>query len=169
MSILRSRELTVERLKEVLRYNKRTGIFTRLIALKKNLIGQPAGYSHGDGYIAISVDGKKYLAHRLAWFYITNKWPPNEIDHKNRNRSDNRWSNLRLATHSQNQANSPARNTNFLGIKGVRLHWTGKFEARYKQKHLGHFKTAELAQLAYHEAVKKEHGDFAMQRDTTLS
>src|ERR1051325_2754037 len=98
--------LTIERLREVLRYNRRTGIFgRRKNAYRTDLIGKPAGCLRKDGYVEICVDGRCYLAHCLAWLYVTGAVPA-EVDHKNRNRADNRWNNLRSATRALNRANS---------------------------------------------------------------
>lgn len=104
--------ITHDKLIQKLNYNPDTGEFTR-----PN--GKIAGSLHKEGYHNIMIEGKKYLSHRLAWFYMTRTWPVNCIDHVNRNRTDNRWVNLREATRSQNQMNSKLRVTNKLGIKNI--------------------------------------------------
>jgi AP2 domain/HNH endonuclease len=96
---------------------------------------------------------------------MTNRWPV-ELDHVNGSRSDNRWCNLREATHSQNRANAQMRTDNTSGFKGVTwLKQTGKWRARIevngKRIHLGEYDTRERAFIAYIFAQWKYHGDFA--------
>jgi HNH endonuclease len=72
-----------------------------------------------DRYIKIVIDGKQYLAHRLAWYLVYGKWPK-EIDHINRKKHDNRLCNLREITHSENKVNATAQYNSATGIRGVR-------------------------------------------------
>jgi len=155
--------ITQERLIELLRYNSCTGDFVRIKQISNaHPCGGKVG-SYSEGYLRISIDGKSYLAHRLAWLYMTGKWPENEIDHININRRDNRWCNLRRATHGQNQQNQKGWGAS--GIKGV--HWRAcdsKWCARIGtngRKFLGYFHTKEAAHAAYVEAAKRLHGEFA--------
>lgn len=94
--------LTQAKLKSLVNYNPVTGEFSRAGYAK-------CGTLTCKGYVSIQVAGKRYFAHRLAWFYMTGTWPSKEIDHKNRVRNDNTWTNLREATRSmqnRNKANS---------------------------------------------------------------
>jgi len=109
-------------LKDILHYSKETGVFTWLIPTSDRCrVGQVAGTLRPDGYVSIQILKRRYMAHRLAWFYVTGVEPPDEIDHENFMRSDNRWDNLRLATSKQNKENSRLRSTNKSGYIGV--HW----------------------------------------------
>lgn len=105
-------------------------------------------------------------AHRLAWFFMTGEWPILDIDHINGDRSDNRWSNLRLANDSQNGANKRRYKNNKSGFKGVI--WDARhkrFKAQLKKDgkvlNLGRYHTAEEAHEAYCKAAATLHGDFA--------
>ena len=113
------------------------------------------------------IDGERFLAHRLAWFYVHRVWPIAQIDHKNVDNSDNRIANLREATQSQNQANKPLnQKVSGTGFKGVSLYKkTGMFFARIRVNrkliHLGSFDRAEDAHAAYVVAANDIHGAFA--------
>ena len=101
------RGLALSRLKEALSYDKDTGIFTWEQPPKTHpfLKNQVAGTLDANGYRVIRLDGEAYAVGPLAWFYITGEWPKGQIDHKNRDRDDNRWKNFRDVTASQNQHN----------------------------------------------------------------
>src|ERR1019366_3461065 len=102
------KQLTVQRLKELLSYDRNTGKFIRLKTRGPYVAGSVAGTVSDLGYRSIFIDGRIYKEHRLVWLYITDKWPAWEIDHINRDPSDNRIENLREATPSQNMPNRPA-------------------------------------------------------------
>ena len=127
--------------------------------------GIPAGRVRSYPYrtVIIRIDGDSYLAHRII-FYISTGLEPVEIDHKNGDSLDNRPSNLRAASSSQNHCNRGAQSNNKLGLKDVHRNGTGfsaqiRFEG--KKKHLGTFKTPEDAHEAYKNAVREMHGEFA--------
>ena len=128
------------------------------------MAGVTAGTLHTHGYIVIRIDGVNYLAHRLAWFYMTGEWPEEQIDHKDGCPSNNRWKNLREATPAQNRQSLSARRNKKSGLPmGVTTSASAKnpFSA-YIQKHgqrihLGVFPTSELAQRAYLSAKKSLH------------
>ena len=114
-------DLTAERLREVLDYGPDTGVFTWKIRTNSRVkVGDVAGALRPDGYIQISIDGRLHRAHRLAWLYVTGESPPDQIDHINGVRDDNRIANLRLATSAENKQNlrrAKSRNkTGFLGV-----------------------------------------------------
>ena len=117
-----SKRLTQKRLKELLHYDPITGIFIRLKTTAGNAkSGDIAGYLNGNGYRMISIDGKKYTTSRLAWLYVEGYFPENEMDHRNRIRSDNRWKNLRHVSHQCNLRNCDISKNNKSGITGI--HW----------------------------------------------
>lgn len=112
-----------EELKELIHYDPATGVFTWLIAPCKNIKdGAEAGNLRPDGYRAISYDGKRYYAHRLAFLYMDGE-VPEMVDHINRNPSDNSWNNLRPTNHSENGINADMRKSKS-GHRGI------TFEAR---------------------------------------
>lgn len=126
--------------------------------------GKEAGYVMGSGYRLCSVKKQRIYAHRIIWCMMTGSWPSMEIDHANGKKSDNRWSNLRLATRQQNAMNRAADSTNKSGFKGVSFHkgkWRAVIKAGGKHKHLGYFNDPSTASIAYLNASKSEHGEFS--------
>jgi hypothetical protein len=107
------------RLKELLHYEPATGRWTRLVTLCGRAVAGSEAGSVSQGYRKIMVDGAIYKSSRLAVFYQTGEWPRGEVDHRDLDTLNDRWSNLRDATHSQNQANGRAYSNNKSGIKGV--------------------------------------------------
>lgn len=154
--------LTQEALKSRLHYNPETGDFTWVSSsgTRFDQIGRKAGNRNKAGYLRITVFQKSYMAHRLAWLYMTGSHPEHHIDHINMRKNDNRWSNLRAATKSQNGANSRARCAS--GLKGA--YWSksiGRWYSSANGKYLGTFDTPEEANAAYKRAAKIDFGEFA--------
>lgn len=154
--------ITAERLRAVLSYDESTGEFTwidtRHSAVK---VGQIAGRINSEGYRKIKIDGQMYSAHRLAWFYWFGEFPSKQIDHINRDKSDNRICNLRLATNSQNQMNRPFKVRAL--PRGVKIQ-KGRYQARAGANgsvYLGSYATVEEAQTAYKQYVLNTFGEFA--------
>ena len=159
-------ELTQERLKELLHYDPETGVFTWKMSTRKTKPGQTAGGKHTSGHVRISIDGKRYYAHRLAWMYINGYNPSTQIDHRNVIRSDNSSSNLREATHAQNCQNSSISRNNSSGFKGVTFSkaankWAAQISVNRKHIHLGLFLDPADAHLAYKKAATEYFGEFA--------
>ena len=86
-------------------YDVNTGVFTRKIAQRNKPIGSIPGGPSKYGYWQISVMGTTYTAQRLAWYYVYGVWPEDDIDHINRNKMDNRISNLRCLSRADNLRN----------------------------------------------------------------
>jgi len=154
-----------ERVLELLDYDSSTGIFTRRVSRGSQLAGSVAGGVRRDGYWHIMIDGKIYLAQRLA-FLLSHGHLPDELDHINGDPSDNRIENLRPATSQENQRNRGKQANNTSGFKGVSLHkqrekWYAQArDANGKQKFLGYFPTPEAASAAYEAYAMKLHGEF---------
>lgn len=159
--------LTQSVLRQRLHYSPRTGVFTwtGVGCGRRVKKGDIAGSVWSTGYRRISLSRRAYGEHRLAFLYMTGRFPT-QVDHRNRNKKDNRWSNLREATASQNGANRRFSRNNTSGFKGVTFHkGTSKWQAgrRFGEKfvHLGLFETREEAAMAYQRAMQKTYGVFA--------
>jgi len=110
--------LTQARLKELLHYCPDTGAFTWRINRGRNAkVGQIAG-TFNRGYVMIKIDGKSYGAHRLACLYSVGKLPE-EVDHSNGDKSDNKLNNLLFVDHAKNMKNLPKQKRNKTGVTGV--------------------------------------------------
>jgi len=155
--------LTAEDLREQLFYHHETGLFFWRHGSEKRR-STPISTRDNRGYVKVRVNGRLYSAHRLAWLYMTGKWPLYQIDHIDLDKGNNAWSNLRKATGSQNQYNRPRTRRNKTGFKGVHFAANGYVAAiRYdgKQYTLGTFATAEEAFAVYCEAARKHHKSYA--------
>jgi hypothetical protein len=156
-------DLDSKRLKELLEYNPETGIFTRKIGIGGQKAGAIAGKQRKDGYIDINISPKRYLAHRLAWLYIHDSWPNQMLDHINGIRNDNKISNLREVTNSENQQNkTKARkdsNSKFqcVNYKPSHKKWEAYITVNRVKKHIGHFDSPEEAHAAYLLKKKELH------------
>lgn len=163
-------KLTQERLRELLFYDPLTGVFSWVRDQANQHKGERAGYYNDGRYIRITIDYVSYRAHHLAWFWMTGEWPSKFIDHRDLDKQNNVWANLREATKSQNHANRAQLSTNSSGLKGAHRYkagakygkpWQAGIGVNGKRINLGHFSTAEEAHAAYCIAAQKYYGEFA--------
>lgn len=148
------------RLRELLHYDPITGLFYWRQARSNRPAGAVAG-TISDGYIQIQVDGRLTRAHRLAWLYMTGKWPAEHIDHWDGDGTNNRFKNLRPASQQLNNENiRKARRRKHalpLGVVKNRKRWSAAITVNRKRVHLGTFDSPELAHAAYVTAKRKLH------------
>ncbi len=123
--------ITQNELKQLLSYDKKTGLFTWISnnPMRANVLGTTAGSVGSKGYINIEINNRTYKAHRLAWLYVTGSHPLDQIDHKNQKTNDNSFDNLREADNGINQKNSTQYANNNSGATGVYPTKSGKFKA----------------------------------------
>lgn len=151
--------LTQARLKELLHYDPETGVFTNRVTRNgRAKIGAASGYVNTLGYVVVQLLGCKYHAHRLAWLYTHGVWPSNQIDHINRNPTDNRLCNLRDVTASENVHNTSHSLRNTSGVRNVVWHkrdkkWQAQIMVNNKYKYLGQFKDLAQARLVAEKAI----------------
>ena len=165
-------DLTQNSLKGLLHYNPSTGAWTWLLRedddrWNRRYAGTRAGTIGGYGYRLIMLRPRQYRSGRLAVLYVTGEWPIGFVDHKNRDRADDRWNNLRVGSNSQNSANMGINSTNKSGLKGVHYHTrTGKWVAQIRiphqgKKFLGYFDDKFKAAEVYRIHALQLHGQFA--------
>jgi hypothetical protein len=152
---------------ELLDYNPVTGVFRWKRSPAQSVkAGDIAGYDGGNGYRKITIMGRHFRAHHLAWAMVQGEFPAGVIDHINGIRDDNRIVNLRLATRSQNSQNRRCHRNSRTGLKGVswrtrERRWQAHIRVAGKLLHLGYFHTPEQAHAAYVAAATKYFGEFA--------
>lgn len=146
--------ITRDTLRDMLDYDPCTGIFTwKKPPSRKYRVGSRAGGLSSFGYRMICLHYRRYQEHRLAWLYVHGVWPTHEIDHIDRNKTNNAIANLRDVPREVNMWNRGPRKNNACGIVGVYFHkqsrlWHARIETRGKTKSLGYFATKEDAQRA---------------------
>lgn len=167
--------MTAASVRRLLDYDAATGLFkwrtragddphTQMWNTK--FAGRPAGGISVGGYHRISINGVRYYSHHLAWLHVYGEWPAEDLDHRDTDKAHNAIANLRLATDAQNLSNRVAPAGNTSGYKGVswnkRLRrWHAYIGKEGRRLHLGFFPSRDEAAVAYAEAARKIHGDFA--------
>lgn len=161
--------MALAKIREYLSYDPGTGVLHWIKTKRAPInVGDVAGTPTPQGYISVGFGGRNYKAHRLAWLFCHGALPPpgTDMDHINGVKSDNRIANLRLATRSQNNANSPKPSHNTSGYKGVAWHkggkkWQAGIKVNGKRSGLGLFDSAEAAAMAYDAAARETFGAYA--------
>lgn len=161
-------EELVLRMKDFLQYNHETGVFTwKRVTSKRVKVGQEAGRINNAGHIGIGFEGSRWQAHRLAVAFIEGSLSGElEIDHKDQNKINNRYMNLRKATKQQNSCNRGSPRNNTSGVKGMSFNinagkWEGYVHFNSKKYYLGLFTLEEDCKEAIQLKRKELHKEFA--------
>jgi hypothetical protein len=155
-------------LKELFDYDPETGILTnRIMRGKKAMPGANAGADTGNGYLSVKLFSITYKVHRIAWAYFHGEWPSTGIDHINGNGTDNRISNLRLATQAENNQNftqlRQGKTSQFQGVYWAKPYgnkrgrWRAIIGVNGKKVNLGSFQFESEAVEAYERAKRELH------------
>jgi len=158
--------ITIEELKEILTYDSESGVFS-WNRTGTGRSGKIAGTSSGGGYQQITIKRRKYLSHRLAWFFVNNEWPT-LIDHIDGDGMNNKICNLRIVTHSQNTMNCKINKNSRSGVNGVsfcnkKKKWTTYIQSKGKTIHLGRFVEKDDAIKSRRAAENQIFGTFCRQ------
>lgn len=155
------REIDSRAMIDLLSYDQKTGEFRWSVNATKRVALKRAGAYDKHGCLNIKINGRSYMAHRIAWFFSYGKWPDGLIDHINGNPSDNRIQNLRDVTASvnqQNQRNAAKRNkTGLLGVCPKGSKWRAQIVLGGKKVHIGMYPTPEDAHRAYISVKRLNH------------
>ncbi len=136
----------------------------------KQNAGKIAGSFDARGYRRISIENSGYKTHRIIFKLITNKEPPSIIDHRDGDKANNRWDNLRPATQTQSNWNAVAHADSKCGKRGVSFNqgkWQSYIKANGVRHYVGRFDTVEEASAAYEMSARKLHGKFHRQQGET--
>lgn len=153
-------------LKDRLSYCPDTGVFAWLVDTGKVKAGEVAGSNFcpngkDNPYVQIKLAGKQYLAHRLAFLYMTGRWP-SEIDHIDGIGANNSWYNLREVSRRENCRNHKLHSNNSSGKMGVIFYkrtnsWMSRIKVDSKNIHLGYYNNLEDA-IAARESAERYYG-----------
>lgn len=162
-----NQQITADRLRELLDYDRATGVFTRRVSTARRMkVGEAAGTVNSAGYVCIMLDKVTYKAHRLAWLYVNGEWPKQMIDHIDGDKANNRIENLRdvpRRINGENQKKAHKTNPNrLLGVtrdnrEGVKRPFMAQIVVRGVHKTIGTFETAEAAHIAYLQKKREHH------------
>ncbi len=148
--------------RHLLHYDPLTGVWTWMNPLPRSKMkrGDIAGRLTNQGRRQIRISSGFYYSSRLAWLYMTGKWPEDQIDHKNRIKDDDRWDNLREATQSQNSFNRSWCEVNG-DLRGI-AECGHQFSVNIGGKYLGLYPSLGEAKVARDEALRTMAGPFAV-------
>lgn len=156
--------LSREELMALLDYDPHTGAFTTRVRRGPIKAGVVAGTMDDEGRIVITINYVRHFAHRLAWLYMNGSWPDGEIDHRDTDRSNNRWVNLRDVSSTVNKQNkrraqSGKKYSRLLGAQWCKQagKWKSSIRANGKIVHLGFFGSDAEAAEAYVIAKRRMH------------
>ncbi len=158
--------ITHDLVRELLDYSPETGVMAWKVRANSSkgwnnrYAGKPVGNLQ-DGYLNTSIFKKKVHVHRLIWFWVHGEWP-RIIDHIDRDRLNNKLSNLRNVDDGVNARNKSMRRNNKSGAVGVHWgiaakKWVAQIVLNKKTHHLGVFETVEEASIAYQSARDRLH------------
>ena len=158
--------ITVSQVRSLFDYDPETGVMRYRVSRRRLRAGMAAGCLRPDGRVYIMVEKRNYARSRLAFLHFHGRWPECEIDHVNRNRSDDCIDNLREATRPENGANTRSQPSS-TGVRGVHLRdnpnrpYEASITVRGAYRYLGSFATLRQAAATVDAAREKYHGEFA--------
>lgn len=155
---MEANELAIK-VRETFEYDVDTGVFVYKVTRGPKTKGSVAGSINSDGYLQVGFNGSRYLLHRLAFLYMKGEWPKNFVDHKDTDKLNNKWCNLRDVLRKVNNRNRSVQKNNTSGVVGVswdkiNSKWFASICVEGKMIGLGRFNYKEDAILARMTAEK---------------
>ena len=157
----------VELLREYFDYDPASGVVRYKKPRKRVRVGEPVTRAHPAGYLYVSIDRENYLLHRVIWKIVTGEEPPVQVDHKDRCRTNNAWTNLRAADPTRNNQNKVTKGKYLPGVrqrKG-RTNFYAQIVVNGQSTYLGTYPTEEEAHAAYRAAHASFFGEFSIYAD----
>lgn len=153
---------TFDRVSSLLSYDNQSGNITWLVSRGKAVCGAIAGVkwtTQGKWYRVVTIDGRQYFAHRLAWLLHTGQWPRHNIDHIDGNGLNNKIENLRDVPQCENNKNKrkSARNQKVWGVRYQYHRWHAQIKVGGRVKYIGSFATENEA-IAARRRAEVENG-----------
>lgn len=167
MAAPKDTSLDIEILRKSISYDPDTGILTWIAPRQGIIVGSAVGSIDRRGYVNIRFMGYRLLGHRVAWALTHGRWPAEQLDHHDRDPSNNRLLNLREATEAQNKANTSRHSDRLYdAAKGVywvksKGRWMATIYRKGKCHYIGYFKQKEDAAAAYAQRSKELDGEFS--------
>lgn len=158
--------ITKQELEQLFDFDKETGKFYwKRCDNKPHLLGKEAGGFDVDGYRRVQIKNRSYRTHHLTWLYHTGRLPEKEIDHKDQNKANNVYSNLREVTDSQQRINTGIQRSNKSGFRGVywlqrRKRWRARVKFEGIVYELGLYTDKEEAAKAYESKARQLFGEY---------
>ncbi|MCB2253456.1 HNH endonuclease [Pseudomonas chlororaphis] len=159
--------MKTEDLRALVDYDPKTGALTRKVDFAANAkAGTPISCRNASGYIQAVIQTEFFYGHRMAWQIFYGEPAEGRIDHINGDVSDNRISNLRLASAGENMRNTRVRKDNKSGVKGVHWHagygkWVARIHKNKRRVYEGYFDSLEDAAQAVRVQRLKHHENFS--------
>ena len=156
--------LTQEEVRKQLDYNPETGELRWKERKKGRRVGEVVGSTNGAGYSRTCINKKLYYTHRLVWLWVYGYFPENDIDHIDRDKLNNRLSNLREVSRTCNLRNSGMGSNNKSGVTGVCWYagygkWESYITAANKKKRFGYHE--DLTEAVAHRLAAEQCLDWA--------
>lgn len=153
--------ITADFARQVFWYDSKTGRISKFLICGSASTRCPDNQTR-NGYRYVEFKKQRIAAHRLAWLLYYGEWPDGVLDHINRDKCDNRITNLRTVTTSENAHNVGLRKDNISGYSGVGWHkrtntWQVRLRIAGKHMFVGHFKDLGSAVAARDKAEKIYH------------
>ena len=157
--------ITQEKVRDLFVYDPSTGILTNRIGRRKAIKGSVAGGINGNGYLTVKIYNKTYRVHRIIFLY-NHGYLPKYVDHADGIKTNNKISNLRDCSSSENNSNRKTPKSNKSGCKGIFWNnssgmWSTRISINKKLMYFGDFSDKEVAEQVLRIERMRLHGEFA--------
>ena len=163
-SAAREAAIKAETVRHLFDYSPETGAFVRKVSVANNARAGDVAGRRTTKCVQIGIDGVPFNANRLAWLYMTGKWPDRQVCHRDRDGFNNAWANLREADTREYSGNRRVRRDSASGVKGVfkvGRKWRATIQRGGRRDDLGRHDTREAAAAAFAAAHREIYGELS--------